>query len=160
MKTILALLVLLVASVANAATFNAVTGVGSCTDAEIGWGPDNATAFICVEQENYAVSVQYVNAQGATVTGVFPGIRRSHSGIFAKQTMGGYNFLRRNPAEWIPTCTLTVGKQFVVNLPGESTPRVGVVTGVSLQSTTVNVQAFNPLKATGFGGFTGYKTVY
>lgn len=152
MKTILALLMLTIPTLCSAATFDSVTGVGSCTDAEIGWGPDRATAFICIEQENYSVTVQYVNAQGVTVAGNFLGIRRSNSGIFAQPVMGGYSFLRRNKAEWIPTCNLVVGKQFVVNLPGESSPRIGIVTAVSLQSTTVNVQAFNGLK--------GYKTIY
>lgn len=152
MRTILALLLLIISVPCSAATFNSVTGAGSCTDVEVGWGPDRATAFICIEQETYAVTVQYVNAQGATVTRNFRGIRRSHSGIKATPVMGGYNFVSRNPSEWIPDCNLTVGGQFIVQEPGERNARVGVITAATLQSTTVNVQAFH--------GLNGYKTIY
>lgn len=130
----------LTCSITNAATFNATTGVGSCTDAEVGW-TDNGTTFVCEEQENYAVLVQYTDPLGVVYMVSQPAIRRSNAGVKARRTTTGYNFLSRTPAEFIADSNLKVNDPFAFKFNGQLV--VGKVVSATYTGTSVHVFAFH-----------------
>lgn len=145
MKKFIFLSLLLFANIANAATFNATTGTGTVSNAELVavYGTTMNVSFTYCQSDYYPAVVQYKNIQGVTISKSVLVESRIYTTVRAVKTANGYDLVGYgvpNRMSKIPA----VGDGYVIK---DGAQILGTLTSVGASPTSAGgLNSFHGLK--------------